>query len=108
MRALLALALLALSSSALAGTISGSVAVTDKGGRPASDLQETVVYLEGVKAKPKPFTASIVMRGKAFQPHLVVVPVGSSEAFPNEDPILHNAFSVSGENRFDLELWRRR
>ena len=107
MRALLALALLALSSSALAGTISGTVAVTDKGGRPASDLQETVVYLEGVKAKPKPLTASVVMRGKAFQPHLVVVPVGSSVAFPNEDPILHNAFSVSGENRFDLELYKR-
>ena len=107
MRALLALALLTVSSSALAGTISGSVAVTDKGGRPATDLQETVVYLEGAKAKPKPLTASIVMRGKAFQPHLVVVPVGSSVAFPNEDPILHNAFSVSGENRFDLELYKR-
>ncbi len=107
MRALLAIALLALSSSVHAGTITGTVAVTDKGGRPAPDLQETVVYLEGVKARPKPLATSIVMRGKAFQPHVVVVPVGSSVAFPNEDPILHNAFSVSGENRFDLELYKR-
>lgn len=107
MRSLLALALLAPSVSALAGTITGTVAVTDKGGRPASDLEQTVVYLEGVKARPKPLAASIAMRGKAFQPHLVVIPVGSSVAFPNEDPILHNAFSVSGENRFDLELYKR-
>jgi plastocyanin len=106
-RSLLALALLAPSVSALAGTITGTVAVTDKGGRPASDLEQTVVYLEGVKARPKPLAASIAMRGKAFQPHLVVIPVGSSVAFPNEDPILHNAFSVSGENRFDLELYKR-
>ena len=27
--------------------------------------------------------------------------------FPNEDPIFHNVFSVSGENRFDLELYKR-
>ena len=27
--------------------------------------------------------------------------------FPNEDPIFHNVFSVSGENRFDLQLYKR-
>ncbi|HET7294469.1 MAG TPA: carboxypeptidase regulatory-like domain-containing protein [Vicinamibacteria bacterium] len=107
MRPLLAIGLLALAASASAGTVAGSVSVTDKGGRPASDLQETVVYLEGARTKPKPVTASVAMRGKAFLPHVVVVPVGSSVAFPNQDPILHNAFSVSGENRFDLDLYKR-
>jgi plastocyanin len=93
---------------AWAGSVTGSVAVTDKGGRPASDLQETVVYLEGgPKGKAATTSAQIVMRGKAFQPRVVVVPVGGSVAFPNEDPILHNAFSVSGENRFDLDLYKR-
>ncbi len=92
---------------ALAGSIAGSVSVTDKGGRPASDLQETVVYLEGARAAKKPPAEKIVMRGKAFLPHVVVVPVGGSVTFPNEDPILHNAFSVSGENRFDLDLYKR-
>lgn len=99
---------LALASPLRAGSVSGSVSVTDKGGRPASDLQETVVYLEGgPKAKPRSDSARIVMRGKAFLPKVVVVPVGGSVAFPNEDPILHNAFSVSGENRFDLDLYKR-
>ncbi len=92
---------------ALAGSVTGSVSVTDKAGRPAADVQETVIYVEGTRPRAKPEAEKIVMRGKAFLPRVVVVPVGGSVAFPNEDPILHNAFSVSGDNRFDLELYRR-
>ena len=44
---------------------------------------------------------------KQFQPQVLVVPVGSTVRFPNQDPILHNVFSVSGENRFDLDLYKR-
>jgi len=36
----------------------------------------------------------------------VAVAVGGTVEFPNSDPILHNAFSVSRENRFDLDLYR--
>jgi hypothetical protein len=49
----------------------------------------------------------MVMKGKAFIPHVAVVPVGGTVEFPNEDPIFHNAFSVSGDNRFDLALYKR-
>jgi len=35
------------------------------------------------------------------------VPAGATVVFPNQDPILHNVFSVSGENRFDLGLYRQ-
>jgi hypothetical protein len=38
---------------------------------------------------------------------VAVVGVGSTVEFPNDDPIFHNAFSVSGDNRFDLELYKR-
>ena len=38
---------------------------------------------------------------------MVVIPVGGTVEFPNEDPIFHNVFSVSGENRFDLDLYKR-
>ena len=27
--------------------------------------------------------------------------------FPNQDPVFHNVFSVSGENRFDLDLYKK-
>jgi len=47
------------------------------------------------------------MKGKAFVPRVVVVPVGGTVEFPNQDPIFHNVFSVSGENRFDLDLYKK-
>jgi plastocyanin len=105
-RCLLALAALAIAVPAAAGTVTGRVDLVDKPGRRA-DLTEVVVYLDDVKMKPRPATATMVMKGKAFSPHLVAVPVGGTVQFPNEDPIFHNAFSVSGENRFDLALYKR-
>jgi plastocyanin len=105
-RSLLAVAAVALAVPAAAGTVTGRVDLVDKPGR-RGDLTEVIVYLDDVKAKPRPATATMVMKGKAFNPHVVAVPVGGTVEFPNEDPIFHNAFSVSGENRFDLALYKR-
>ena len=99
--------LLALPAVAGAGTVTGKVEMIDKGGRKATDLSDVVVYVDGARVKARPATATMVMKGKAFNPHVVVVPVGGTVQFPNEDPIFHNAFSVSGENRFDMELYKR-
>jgi plastocyanin len=110
LRRALTLALLLTAAPALAGTISGRVELTEKGGRKATDLSDVVVYVEGVRARTARSTApspSIVMKGKAFTPRVAVVPVGGTVQFPNEDPIFHNVFSVSGENRFDLQLYKR-
>lgn len=104
--AVLLAALLATRSEA--GTVTGQVQLVEKGGAKANDLSDVVVHVEGVKAaKPKPATATVVMKAKSFLPHVVVIPVGGTIEFPNEDPIFHNAFSVSPENRFDLELYKR-
>jgi plastocyanin len=101
------LAAACLPGSALAGTVLGKVSMVDKGGKPASDLSDVVVFVEGVKARVRPATERIVMKGKAFLPHVVVVGVGSAVEFPNDDPVFHNVFSVSGDNRFDLDLYKR-
>ncbi|HET8647456.1 MAG TPA: methylamine utilization protein, partial [Vicinamibacteria bacterium] len=85
-----------------AGTVTGTVTLLDKGGRPAPDRSDVVVWLEGPRGRVRPVKTAMVMKGKEFRPHLVTVGVGSTVEFPNEDPIFHNAFSVSGENRFDL------
>jgi len=106
-RAALIVPMLALPAVLRAGIITGKVELIDKGGRKASDLSDVVVYVEGARVKPRPATASMVMKGKAFNPRVVVVPVGGTVQFPNEDPIFHNAFSVSGDNRFDMELYKR-
>jgi plastocyanin len=90
-----------------AGTLRGQVEMLQKKGRKAKDLSEVVVWIEGPKVAPPPAKATIKMTKKRFEPHLVVVPVGGEVAFPNMDGILHNAFSVSGENRFDLELYKK-
>jgi plastocyanin len=90
-----------------AGTVRGRVEMLEKKGRKARDLSEVVVWVEGPQVTPEPKRATIRMTKKRFEPHLVVVPVGGSVAFPNMDPILHNAFSVSGKNRFDLQLYRK-
>jgi plastocyanin len=79
----------------------------EKKGKRARDLSEVVVWVEGPQATPEPTTATITMAMKQFEPRLVVVPVGGRVAFPNMDPILHNAFSVSGKNRFDLQLYKK-
>lgn len=52
---------------------------------------------------PGKFT--LTQKNKTFIPHLLVVPVGSSVAFPNEDPFFHNVFSLFDGKRFDLGLY---
>jgi plastocyanin len=90
-----------------AGSISGRVSIAEKKGGASPDLADTVVYLQGVKIKPHPAKATMVMKGKAFSPHVVAISVGATVDFPNEDPIFHNVFSLSAENHFDLDLYKR-
>ena len=98
---------LAVTAPAAAGTVRGQVEVIEKGGKRASDLADAVVWVEGPKVKPRPSSATITMKGKGFAPRVAVVPVGGTVEFPNQDPVFHNVFSVSGENRFDLDLYKR-
>lgn len=95
-------------SQGFAATVSGRVSVAPRRG-PAANVAETLVWLEPLAgAKPrKPETLQIVTRSKSLVPHVAAIPVGSSVQFPNEDPILHNLFSVSAPNNFDLGLYRR-
>ncbi len=105
-RFLLALSAIALSSLASAGDIVGRVALTEKGGKKATDLSDVVVYVESAKARPKPAREVLTMKSKTFTPHLLAIGTGTTVDFPNEDPILHNVFSVSAEG-FDLGLYKR-
>jgi plastocyanin len=47
----------------------------------------------------------LIQKNKSFQPHLLVVPVGSVVDFPNRDPFFHNVFSLFDGKRFDLGLY---
>ena len=50
-------------------------------------------------------TPRLVQKNKSFEPHVLVVPVGSVVAFPNRDPFFHNVFSLFEGKRFDLGLY---
>ena len=94
-------------AAAAAGTVQGKVAVLAKDGRPAADLADAVVWVEGPKARVRASAAKVEMKSKAFVPRVTVVAVGGIVEFPNLDSIFHNVFSVSGENRFDLQLYKK-
>lgn len=47
----------------------------------------------------------VTQHNKMFEPHLLVVPAGTTVEFPNYDPWFHNVFSVSRSRRFDLGLY---
>ena len=90
-----------------AANLSGRLELTGKTGRTSPE--EAVVYFEPaqpVSVKPQEKTMVMATRGKAFQPAVLVVTRGSTVSFPNHDPILHNVFSVSPGNRFDLGFYR--
>jgi len=89
--------------------LAGRLELTEKG-RPAADraLDPTHAAVWFVPdaggERPKPVAAEMSTRRKRFEPAVLVVPAGSPVRFSNFDPILHNAFSVSGRNSFDLGL----
>ena len=72
--------------------------------------RSAVIWLEPLgKAGPPevpPGKFTLTQKNKTFIPHLLVVPVGSSVAFPNEDPFFHNVFSLFDGKRFDLGLYK--
>lgn len=96
---------LVLSAPASAEQLTGQVEWTTRGDAPPA---QAVVYAELVD-RPSPVSpgkGTIQHRNKTFLPHVVAVPAGSTIAFPNEDPIFHNAFSLSPPEPFDMGLYR--
>lgn len=70
----------------------------------ADEITEGLVYFlpEGGAPAPKPGRFTIATHSKGFTPNLLVVPVGSTVAFPNRDTILHNVYSRTPGSTFDL------
>ena len=78
-----------------------------------ADESQVVVWLTPLDvaaakdpATPAPAkTPELVQHNKTFEPHLIVVQVGSLIQFPNKDPFFHNIFSMYDGKRFDLGLY---
>ena len=86
--------------------------------KPASaeahaDVSNVVVWLapngSGAAPAPAPSAAhavpQIAQTNKSFDPHILVIQVGTPVQFPNKDPFLHNVFSLFDGKRFDLGFY---
>jgi plastocyanin len=78
--------------------------VAQTAGKPQPNA---VVWLEAsakvpVKEGPRPV---MDQRNLQFGPKVLVVPVGSTVEFPNNDRVFHNVFSFKDGKRFDLGLY---
>ncbi|HEV7505014.1 MAG TPA: hypothetical protein VGS07_08895 [Thermoanaerobaculia bacterium] len=111
--AFLALAMLVLLAVPIqAEELRGHVHLLAKGGKGpdrGSDVRQAVVYFEPaspVPVRPAAEPFEMVTKRKELSPRVLVIPRGSRVRFPNQDPILHNVFSVSSPNQFDLGLYR--
>jgi len=71
----------------------------------ALERSRVAVYLEGQfapEAQATPLVVKMEQSNRRFAPEMVVIPAGSKVSFPNNDPIFHNVFSLSGPKVFDL------
>ena len=75
--------------------------------RKTADNSNVVVWLTpvGTNIPVEPKRATLAQHNKQFEPHLLVIPVGSTVDFPNKDPFFHNVFSLYKGKRFDLGLY---
>jgi plastocyanin len=96
-----------------ATTVRGSLelmASRDPMVRKHKDYSGVVVWLEplegSVGAANTGRTEQMIQKNKAFTPHVLAIPVGGSVAFPNLDPIFHNAFSNFNGQIFDVGLYK--
>jgi len=74
----------------------------------ASGNYGVVVWLTPLDSTTPPLPVvhpRLVQKNKRFEPHLLVIPAGTSVEFPNEDPFFHNVFSLYKGKRFDLGLY---
>ena len=92
-----------------AANIEGRLELAAGGGQTVSagEVADGVVYFlpKAGATPPRPGRFSIDTRSKGFSPAVLAVPVGSTVSFPNSDTILHNVYSRSGSNGFDLGFY---
>ena len=65
---------------------------------------DILVYLTKTPGFTKPPQKTYVMdqRNLTFLPHVLVIPVGAKVAFPNNDKVDHNVFSLSLTKKFNF------
>lgn len=100
-------------ASAQSANVTGQVQLVGDNSGPAKKNRANVVVwltpIDSPSARPVSQESArlprLVQKDKRFDPHILVVPVGSAVEFPNRDPFFHNVFSLFEGKRFDLGLY---
>lgn len=95
--------LLWFSSGARAGDISVHVRTAD--GQPVAEAVVTVFPASESGAAKFSWPMSVVQRDLAFDPFVLIAPVGAQVAFPNFDAVSHHVYSFSPAKKFEIELY---
>jgi plastocyanin len=103
-RSLLFVTAFALASVASAATL--SVTVLTANGKAMAGAIVTAQSLEPASRPAPVVRAAVSQTNLAFVPDLLIVPVGSSIDFPNNDSVGHQIYSFSPAKRFQLPLYR--
>ncbi len=94
---------------AASASIRGSMEISEgpRQSVASGEVTDAVVYFlpKAGAVAPKAQRFTVDTRSKGFKPSVLVVPVGSTVGFENSDSILHNVFSRSGANGFDLGFY---
>src|SRR5215470_8824330 len=106
--------LLAVAGFAYGVDIRGRISRTDTRGSLRAEADAgAVVWLTPLSGEtaltrnspPSGRRVTLFQKNKRFDPHVLVVEVGSVVDFPNQDPFFHNVFSLFEGKRFDLGLY---
>jgi plastocyanin len=102
----LAALLCALAAGAAAQAATLVITVQTPDGRPLQGVVVTAHALDAPSRKPPPSKTVMDQVNRAFEPDLLVIPVGSTVTFPNSDLVSHQIYSFSPAKRFQLPLYR--
>ncbi|WP_304169903.1 methylamine utilization protein [Phenylobacterium aquaticum] len=101
------LASLALVTTAQAADL--TVVVRTPAGEPVKDAVVTLAPPGAASAQPIKFSwpYAVAQQNIAFNPFVLIVPVGSDVNFPNKDNVRHHVYSFSPVKKFELKLYGR-
>jgi plastocyanin len=95
-------------------TVTAQVQVVREGtARSQKNKSNVVLWLTALDKPPilRPASSAsslpprLTQKDKKFDPHILVIPMGTAVEFPNVDPFFHNVFSLFEGKRFDLGLY---
>ena len=95
-----------------AGSVSGKIRLanvsTPASNQAAGDKENVVIWLEGARdSKPPETPIKISQKSLQFSPEFAIAVTGQKIEMPNDDNVMHNVYSFTGLNQFNLGLYSK-